>query len=38
MVMFDSLFGVRDDRLGTPEGGTRSSISRDDPVPSVLTR
>ena len=30
-------FGIRDDRPETPEGGTRSSISRDGPLPSVDT-
>src|SRR6266496_2157456 len=31
MLLFDSLLRVRDDRLGTPEGGTRKANSRDDP-------
>ena len=35
--LFDSLLGVRDKPLETPEGGTRSCISRDGPLPSVVS-
>jgi hypothetical protein len=35
-MLFDSLSAVEINDSNPQRGGTRSSISRDDPVPSVL--